>query len=180
MLHYDTKRMSVENFKDTGFLNINEVFDKYSDNPNDILEICLLDYLLELEEAGIEFESYRGPISKLFDYLYTQDGMLTPDTYLFYVLDSGLVVQVNTVTGTVDSFWRSHSIAYADISKEDFSTEMQNALWTAGEITALLSQVAAKALNIEPLFEYEALPHYTEEQREAHARACDIDDAING
>ena len=169
MLHYDTKRMSVENFKDTGFLN-----------PNDILEICLLDYLLELEEAGIEFESYMGPLSKLFDYLYTQDGMLTPDTYLFYVLDSGLVVQVNTVTGTVDSFWCSHSIAYADISKEDFSTEMQNVLWTAGEITALLSQVAAKALNIEPLFEYEALPNYTEEQREAHARACDIDDAING
>lgn len=180
MLHYDTKRMSVENFKDTGFLNINEVLDKYSYNPNDILEICLLDYLLELEEVGIEFESDKRPIGELFDYLYTQNDMLTPDTYLFYVLDSGLVVQVNTVIGTVDTFWRFHSVAYANTCKEDFSTEMQDALGTAGEVTALLSQVAAKALNIEPLFEFEALPHYTEEQREAHDRACDIDDAING
>lgn len=163
MLCYDTKRIGVKDFKDVGFLDIDKVLEKYGDDSREILFNVLTDHDYEFDNSGYDIR--RDNMRKLLDYAYIYDILLTPDTYLFYVFDSGLVVQANTEVGYVTAFWRSGAVENVSKANE--------------ELTALLSRVDAE-LAIDPSFIYEIATEFTEEEREAHDRACDIDDAING
>lgn len=163
MLRYDTKRIGVKDFKDVGFLDIDKVLEKYGDDSREILFNALTDHDYEFDNSGYDIR--RDNMRKLLNYAYLNDSLLTPDTYLFYVFDSGLVVQANTEVGYVTVFWRSGAVENVSEANE--------------ELTALLSRVDAE-LAPDLSFIYEIAAEFTEEEREAHDRACDIDDAING